>query len=89
MIRKLLPVLLVLALSTIACGFHVSVPIHTVTPGPMVTDPINVTITCQLCQHGEPVACFRRRHAKNPPRFQQCIGLRHCHATISPISSLS
>ena len=44
MIRKLLPVLLVLALSTIACGFHVSVPIHTVTPGPMVTDPINVPL---------------------------------------------
>jgi hypothetical protein len=40
MIRKFLPVLLVLALSTIACG--VSVPINTVTPGPVVTDPINV-----------------------------------------------
>ena len=44
MIRKLLPVLLVLALSTIACGFHVSVPINTITPGPMVTDPINVLL---------------------------------------------
>jgi len=32
MIRKLLPALLVLALSTIACGFHVSVPINTITP---------------------------------------------------------
>jgi hypothetical protein len=42
MIRKLLPVVLVLALGTIACGFNVSVPIHTITPGPMVTDPINV-----------------------------------------------
>jgi hypothetical protein len=42
MIRKLLPVLLVLALSTIACGFHVSVPINTITPGPLVTYPINV-----------------------------------------------
>src|SRR5664280_1755342 len=42
MIRKLLPVLLVLALSTIACG--VSVPINTVTPGPVVTDPINVPV---------------------------------------------
>ena len=40
MIRKYLPVLLVLALSTIACG--VSVPINTVTPGHVVTDPINV-----------------------------------------------
>jgi hypothetical protein len=44
MIRKLLPALLVLALSTIACGFHVSVPINTITPGPMVTDPINVAL---------------------------------------------
>ncbi len=44
MIRKLLPVLLVLALSTIACGFHVSVPINTITPGPMVTDQINVPL---------------------------------------------
>jgi len=42
MIRKLLPVILALALSTIACGFNVSVPIHTITPGPLVTDPINV-----------------------------------------------
>jgi hypothetical protein len=42
MIRKLLPVVLVLALSTIACGFNVSVPIHTITPGPLVTVPINV-----------------------------------------------
>jgi hypothetical protein len=42
MIRKLLPVVLVLAFSTIACGFNVSVPIHTITPGPIVTDPINV-----------------------------------------------
>jgi hypothetical protein len=42
MIRKLLPVLLVLALSTIACGFNVSIPINTITPGPMVTTPINI-----------------------------------------------
>ena len=44
MIRKLLPVLLVLACSIIACGFHVTVPINTVTPGPLVTDPINVPL---------------------------------------------
>ena len=41
MIRKLLPVLIILALSVIACGFHVSVPIVT-TPGPSATDQINV-----------------------------------------------
>jgi hypothetical protein len=44
MIRKLLPGILVLALSTIACGFHVSVPINTITPGPMLTDEINVPL---------------------------------------------
>ena len=44
MIRKLLPVLLVLAMSSIACGFHVSVPITTITPGPMLTDQINVPL---------------------------------------------
>jgi hypothetical protein len=44
MIRKLLPVLLVLALSTIACGFHVSVPINTITPGPLVKSPLNVPL---------------------------------------------
>ena len=52
MIRKLLPVLLVLALSTIACGFHVSVPIQPVTPGPLVTDPIQIPA---LADHPNPV----------------------------------
>jgi hypothetical protein len=42
MIRKLLPVLLVLALASIACGFNVSLPINTITPGPLVTDQIQV-----------------------------------------------
>ena len=42
MIRKLLPVILVLALASIACGFHVNIPINTITPGPMVTDQINL-----------------------------------------------
>ena len=44
MIRKLLPVLLVLALSTIACGFHINVPINMVTPGPMQTDQIDIPL---------------------------------------------
>jgi hypothetical protein len=42
MMRKLLPVMLVLALATIACGFNVSLPINTITPGPLVTDQIEV-----------------------------------------------
>jgi hypothetical protein len=42
MIRKLLPVIFVLALATIACGFNVSLPINTITPGPLVTDQIEV-----------------------------------------------
>ena len=44
MLRKALPALLVLALSTLACGFRVNVPIHTITPGPLVTTPVNVSL---------------------------------------------
>jgi hypothetical protein len=43
MIRKLLPVFLILVLGLTACGFHVSLPI-TVTHGPTVTDPINIPL---------------------------------------------
>jgi len=50
MIRKLLPVLLVLALSTIACGFHINVPINMVTPGPMQTDQINIPLPADPIQ---------------------------------------
>jgi hypothetical protein len=48
MIRKLLPVILVLALGLTACGFHVSIPITTITPGPTVTDQINVPLPTDL-----------------------------------------
>jgi len=44
MIRKLIPVFLVLALSVMACGFHVDIPVNTVTPGPTQTDQINVPL---------------------------------------------
>jgi hypothetical protein len=44
MIRKLLPVLLILALTLMACGFHISVPITTITPGPVITDKITVPL---------------------------------------------
>ena len=50
MTRKLLPVLLVLALSTIACGFHINIPINTVTPGPMQTDQINIPLPADTTQ---------------------------------------
>jgi len=50
MIRKLLPVLLVLALSTIACGFHINIPINMVTPGPMQTDQINIPLPADPTQ---------------------------------------
>ena len=50
MFRKLLPVLLVLALSTIACGFHINIPINTVTPGPMQTDQINIPLPADTTQ---------------------------------------
>ncbi len=43
MTRKLLPVLSILVLCLTACGFHISLPI-TITPGPTVTDSINVPL---------------------------------------------
>jgi N-terminal domain of toast_rack, DUF2154 len=50
MFRKLLPVLLILALSSIACGFNVTIPINTITPGPMQTDQIDVTLPSNITQ---------------------------------------
>jgi N-terminal domain of toast_rack, DUF2154 len=50
MFRKLLPVLLVLALSTIACGFHVNVPINTIKTGSMQTTQINVPLPADTTQ---------------------------------------
>jgi hypothetical protein len=50
MTRKMLPVLLVLALATIACGFHVNVPINTITPGPMQTDQIDIPLPASSTQ---------------------------------------
>jgi hypothetical protein len=44
MIRKFLPIVFILAFSTIACGFNVIVPVQTVTPGPMATDQIQVAL---------------------------------------------
>jgi hypothetical protein len=48
MIRKLVPVLLILVLGLTACGFHVSLPIITITPGPTVTDQINVPLPADV-----------------------------------------
>lgn len=42
MICKLLPVLLILTLGLSACGFYVTIPVNTITPGPMLTDHINI-----------------------------------------------
>ena len=42
MARRLLPVLFILALATAACGFHVNIPISSITPGPLVTDHITI-----------------------------------------------
>jgi len=50
MTRKLLPVLLVLALSTIACGFHINIPISSITPGPMQSDQINIPLPADPTQ---------------------------------------
>jgi N-terminal domain of toast_rack, DUF2154 len=50
MFRKLLPVLIVLAMSSLACGFNVNIPINTITPGPMQTDQINVPLPANTTQ---------------------------------------
>jgi hypothetical protein len=42
MIRKSFAALLVLAMGLTGCGFYVSVPIHTITPGPIITDKLDV-----------------------------------------------
>lgn len=42
MIRKLLPYLLILVLGLTGCGFHFSLPITTISPGPLLTDQIYV-----------------------------------------------
>jgi hypothetical protein len=47
MFRKLIPILLILALSLTACDFHIILPITTITPGPTVTDPINVPLPAE------------------------------------------
>jgi hypothetical protein len=44
MIRKLLLALFILAFGLTACGFRFSIPITTITPGPMVTDQIDVPL---------------------------------------------
>ena len=65
MVRKLIPVLLVLALSTIACG--VSIPINTVTPGPLVTDPINVPLPAGTANPVELSLAFGAGTLKSTP----------------------
>ena len=77
MIRKLLPVILILALSMIACGFHVSLPITTA-PGPMVTDQINVPLPANASQTVDLSLAFGAGTLKVHPGAS-CIGLRHCH----------
>jgi hypothetical protein len=49
MIRKLLPVLLVLVLGLSACGFYISLP-FTITPGPLVTEQIDVPAPANATQ---------------------------------------
>ena len=75
MFRKMLPVVLVLALATIACGFNVSLPINTITPGPLVTDQIE----CPFAWHHRRGSRARLRcgHIESPPRIHR-IGFRHC-----------
>jgi hypothetical protein len=50
MFRKLLPVFLVLALTSIACGLPIYIFPTTITPGPLVTDPIEVPLPAGTTQ---------------------------------------
>jgi hypothetical protein len=51
MIRKLLPALVVLALVTLACRLPISIlPVNTITPGPTITDQINVPLPANTTQ---------------------------------------
>lgn len=44
MARKLLPAILVLSLALMACGININLPTVNITPGPTVTDEINVPL---------------------------------------------
>lgn len=44
MYRYIIPIILFLALTTLACGVQVSLPVKTVTPGPELTDEINIPV---------------------------------------------
>ncbi len=44
MIRKLLPVILVFAFMLIACSFNVNLPTTSITPGPTVTEDVNIPL---------------------------------------------
>ena len=44
MFRYIIPIILVLTLVTLACGVDINLPVKMVTPGPEVTDDINVTL---------------------------------------------
>ena len=49
MIRKMLPIFLVLVLGLTACGLRISLP-FTVTPGPLVTDQIDIPLPADTTQ---------------------------------------
>ncbi len=42
--RKIFLILLILAFSLTACDLHISIPLHVITPGPTVTDSIDVAV---------------------------------------------
>ena len=50
MVRKFVPVLMIVVLGLTACGFHVSIPITTVSTGPMQSDQINVPLPAGTAQ---------------------------------------
>jgi hypothetical protein len=51
MLRKIIPAFLVLALAVMACSFNINIPVNSVTPGPIVTDQINVPLPAGASDH--------------------------------------
>jgi N-terminal domain of toast_rack, DUF2154 len=51
MVRKLIPAFLVLALAVMACSININIPVTSITPGPTVTDQINVPLPAGASDH--------------------------------------
>jgi hypothetical protein len=70
--RMILPILLILAVSLSACGFYISLPI-TLTPGPTVTDQINLPLPADPTQTVNLTLAFGAGTLKVQPGAEQLV----------------